>query len=176
MRQKKDSWYQATEKLLYACKSFPIRIMSLKQQIYMIRQQLEPSMIARYELREGTTNSVSSPVETAAINRIEGDAVVKIETKINNLENLKEIVETSIDIMLNPEQREMVDSRYFQKLTWQETCCELSIDKNTYYSRKDEIVKVLAWCFGYLPDEEVEEVLGMLIDQMPIKAKGVEMC
>ena len=54
---------------------------------------------------------------------------------------------------------------YYQKLTWQETCCELAIDKNTYYARKDEIIKVLAWCFGYLPDKEVEEVLGMFMDQ-----------
>lgn len=164
MKQRKNKWYGATEKLLYTYKSFPIRIMALHQQIELVRQQLEPSMIASYELREGTNYSVSSPVETAVINRIEGETVVKIEAKIQNLIKLKEIVETSIDIMLNVDQKTTVDLIYFKKKTWQETCYELTIDKNTYYTRKDEIVKILAWCFGYLPDEEVKEVLGMFID------------
>ncbi len=165
MRQKKNEWYRATEKLLFTYKSFPIRIMALLQQIEMVRQQLEPSMIASYVLREGTNYSVSSPVETAALNRIEGDPILKIERKIKNLECLKEIVEVSVDTMLDQEQKLTVEMIYFQKKTWQDTCYDLMIDKNTYYARKDEIVKVLAWCFGYLPDEEVEQVLGMFMDQ-----------
>ena len=108
MRQKKNTWYKATEKLLYIYKSFPIRIMSLQQQIIMIRHQLEPSIITRYELREGTSNTVSSPVETAALNRIEGDTILKIERKIKNLECLKEIVEVSVDTMLDPEQSRLL--------------------------------------------------------------------
>jgi hypothetical protein len=139
--------------------------MSIKQQIEMVRQQLEPSMIASYELREGTSYSVSNPVEKAALNRIEGDAILKLECKIKNLEVLKEIVETSIDIMLDPEQKRVVEKIYFEKCTWQDITIDMCIDKNTYYARKDEIVRVLSWCFGYLPDEEVETVLGMFMDQ-----------
>lgn len=164
MSRRKNEWYRATEKLLYTYKSFPIRTLSLRNQLEVVRKQYEPSIIASYELREGTNYSVSSPVETSVLNRLEGDAVLKIEAKIKNLENLKEIVETSIDIMLDPEQRKIIELIYFQKKTWQETCYELLIDKNTYYAQKDEIIKVLAWCFGYLPDEEVEEVLGMFME------------
>lgn len=165
MKNKKNQWYQATEKMLYTYKSFPIRIMALMQQIEIVRQQLEPSMIACYELREGKNYSVSSPVEKAAIDRIEGDAVQKLDLKIKNLRNLKEIVEISIDTMFDDEQRQLVDMIYYQNMTWQQICMELSIDKNTFYNRKNDIVKVLAWCFGYLPDDEAEQVLGLFIDQ-----------
>lgn len=165
MSKKKNKWYQATEKLLFTYKSFPIRIMALMQQIEVVRQQLEPSLIANYELREGKTYNVSSPVEIAVINRLEGDAIQKLELKIKNLEALKRIVEISIDTMLDLEQRQLVKLIYTENMTWQEICIKLSIDKNTFYQQKNEIVKVLAWCFGYLPDSEVEEVLGMFMDQ-----------
>ncbi len=177
MAKKKNDWYRATEKLLYTYKSFPIRVMALMQQVEYLRQELEPRITPVYELREGTNYSVSSPVETAALARIEGDAILKLDRKIKNLEALKEIVEVSTDTMLSQEQKQTVDMIYFQKLSWQDTCSRLCIDKNTYYSRKDEIVKVLSWCFGYLPDEEVENVLGMFMD--PIlwqKEKGGNTC
>lgn len=163
MRQKKNEWYRATEKMLYTYPSFEIRIMSLNQQAENLRQQMEPSIIFNYELREGRSNTVNSPVEKAVINRIESEPIIKVRQKIDQLKALKEIVQTSIDLMLNPEQTQIVQMIYFKKMTWQETCCDLCIDKNTYYARKDETVKILAWCFGYLPDEEVEEVLGVLV-------------
>lgn len=165
MKNKKNPWYQATEKMLYTYKSFPIRIMALMQQIEIVRQQLEPSMIASYELHEGKNYSVSSPVEKAAIDRIEGDAIQKLNLMIKNLETIKEIVEISINTMLDNEQRQLVEMIYCQNMTWQQICMQLSIDKNTFYNRKNDIVKVLAWCFGYLPDAEVEQVLGLFMDQ-----------
>lgn len=163
--RKKKTWYRATEKLLYTYKSFPIRIMSLMQQIEMIRQQYEPSMIASYDLREGKSYSISSPVETAVINALEGDTINKLQLKIKNLLALQEIVEISVDTMLDEPQKTLINKIYWKKCSWQEITMDLLLDKNTYYAQKDEIVKVLAWCFGYLPDEEVEEVLGIFIDQ-----------
>jgi len=163
--KKGNSWYKATERLLYTYKSFPIRIMAIMQRIEMVRQQLEPSMVASYELREGKTYSVSSPVETAVINRIEGDTVRKLELKIKNLEALKEIVEVSIDTMLDQEQRQMIEMIYVKKMSWLQICEKQSFDKNTYYDQKNSIVKTLAWCFNYLSDEEAEEVLGLFMDQ-----------
>lgn len=162
---KKNKWYKATEKMLYTYRSFDIRIKSLGQQIEMIREQMEPSMIGSYERHEGITYTVSSPVETAAINRIEGDAIQKLERKIKNLSALKEIVEVSIKTMLDQEQEQLVALIYTRGMSWQQICMKQSIDKNTFYTKKNEIVKVLAWCFGYLPDEEAEEVLGLFIDQ-----------
>lgn len=165
MRNKKNPWYQATEKMLYTYKSFPIRIMAFTQQIETVREQLQPSMTVNYELHEGKNYAVSSPVEKAAIERIEGDAVQELEHKIKNLKNLKEIVEVSINTMLDDEQRQLVDMIYWQNKTWLQICMELSIDKNTFYNKKNDIVKVLAWCFGYLPDDEAEPVLGIFTDQ-----------
>lgn len=162
---KRNKWYKATEKMLYTYKSFPIRIKSLRQQLNMIREQMEPSMIGSYGRNEGISYTVSSPVETAVINRIEGDIILKLERKIKNLETLEEIVEVSIKTMLDSDQEQLVDLIYNRNMTWQQICIKLSIDKNTFYAKKKEIVKVLAWCFGYLPDEEAEEVLGLFMDQ-----------
>ena len=160
-----NKWYKATERLLYTYKSFPIRIKALTQQLEIIRQELEPTMIAGYELREGKQYSVSSPVERAAIERIEGDAIQKIEQKIKNLETMQEIVEDSIGTMLDHDQRQLVEMIYWQQKTWQVICMELMIEKNCYYNQKNDIVKVLAWCFGYLPDDEAEKALGIFMDQ-----------
>ena len=162
--KKMNQWYQATEKMLYTFKSFPIRVMALMQQIEVVREQLLPGMVPFNELREGTNYSISSPVENAVINSIESNKIQEIERKINNLETLKEIVEISID-MLDHEQQQLVDMIYCRNMTWQQICMDLAIDKNTFYARKNDIIKVLAWCFGYLPEEEAEKVLGIFIDQ-----------
>ena len=163
--KKGNKWYKATERLLYTYKSFPLRIKSLLRQIENFRQELEPTMIAGYEPREGKSYSVSSPVERAVLERIEGDAILKIEQKIRNLETMQEIVEDSIGTMLDHDQQQLVEMIYWQQKTWQMICMELAIEKNTYYTRKNDIVKVLAWCFGYLPDDEAEQALGIFMDQ-----------
>jgi hypothetical protein len=172
-KKKGNTWYKATERMLYTYKSFPIRVMALMQQIEMVRQQLEPSIIASYEPHQGKSYSVSSPVETAAINRIEGDTIRKLELKIKNLETLKGIVEVSIDTVLDQEQRQLVKLIYEQKMPWQAIIQDLHIDKNTYYQKKNDIVKLLAWCFGYLPDDEAEDVLGLFMDQALWQEKKV---
>ena len=165
MSRKKDKWYRQTESLLYNYKSFRIRIMALMQQITTFQEQFMPSMVSTYELREGTNYAVSSPVETAVINRIEGEAIRKLKRKVKNLETMQEIVEISVDTMLDNEQKRLVDFVYNQQQPWQICCQELHIEKNTYYQKKNEVVKVLAWCFGYLPDDEAEEVLGLFVDR-----------
>lgn len=163
--RKVNSWYRATERLLYTYKSFPIRIKSLTQQMENIRQEYEPSLTASYEWRPGKNHSKSSPVERAVLNRLEGDSLQKIEQKIRNLENMQEIVESSIDTMLDPEQKQLVEMIYWQQKSWQAICMDLSIEKNSYYCRKNDIVRVLAWCFGYMPDDEAERSLGLFMDQ-----------
>lgn len=165
MSKRKANWYQETEALLYNYKSFKIRIMALMQQMDVVREQLMPSMVPVYELREGTNYSMSSPVENAVINRLEGDTIQKLERKIKNMETLKEIVEISIDTMLDDDQKGLVELIYFQRLSWQQICSNRVIDKNTYYERKNEIVKIMAWCFGYMPDEEAQGMLGLFVDR-----------
>lgn len=112
---RKSNWYRQTEALLYNHKSLKIRIMALVQRIDMVKEQLIPSMIPAYELRESANYSVSSPVEKAAIERLEGNTIQKLERKIKNLETMKKIVEISIDTMLDPEQKQLVNLIYNQK-------------------------------------------------------------
>ncbi|MEA4924928.1 MAG: hypothetical protein VB084_06390 [Syntrophomonadaceae bacterium] len=166
MSKKKDLWYRQTEVLLYKYRSFPIRIMALMQQKELLQEQMLPRTISTYEIREGSSGyNTSSPVENAVINRLEGDAIQKIDREIKELSSLRELIEISIDTMLTDEQKSLIQSIYYQQNSWQKTCDIMSIDKNTYYEKKNEIIKVLSWCFGYLPDLEVQEVLGLFMNQ-----------
>lgn len=165
IKAKKNHWFRATEKMLYTYRSFAIRIRSLTQRIEVIRQEMEPAIIGNYDLNEGKSYSVSSPVETAVINRIDGDIIRKLELKISNLVALQDIVECSINTMLTAEEKEMVNMIYFRQLPWQQVCMELHCDKNSYYAKKSDIIKILAWCFGYMPDDVAEEVWGLFADQ-----------
>ncbi len=165
MGKKKEIWYQQTEALLYRYKSFPIRIMALKQQKEMLQEQMMPRTTCVYEPREGSYYTLSSPVENAVINRLEGDVIQEIDRKIKALESFREIIEMSMNTMLSEEQKCLIKTIYFQRNTWQQTCCILSIDKNTYYEKKNELVRLLSWCFGYLSEAEAQNVLGLIIDQ-----------
>jgi len=130
--------------------------MALMQQVDTVKEQLIPRIGPVYELREGTNYSISSPVEKAVIERIEGDTIQKLERKIKNLETLKEIVEISVDIMLSDFERKIVDIAYNKEEPWQNACKILNIEKSAYYEHRKRIVRKLAWCFGYLPDDEFD--------------------
>lgn len=159
-------WYQQTEGLLYKYKSIPIRIMALLKQKEMLQEQMLPRTISTYEIREGSQSyRASSPIENSVINRLEGGAIQKIDREIKELDSLRELIEISIDTMLNDEQRGLIQSIYFQQNSWQRTCTIMSIDKNTYYDKKNEIIKVLSWCLGYLPDIEAKGALGLGMGQ-----------
>lgn len=159
---KKNPWYQHTESLLYKRKSFPLRIISLREDIEMIRELPGPSIVPNYELREGKSYSVSSPVEKAAIVRC--DAILKKEREIESLEKLIKKIDDAIETILNDEQKSLVKMKYYQNKTWQEICLSLSIDKNTFYDQKNNIILNLAWCIGKLPKDEAEKELGLFLE------------
>jgi len=124
-------------------------------------------IVSAYGLKEGRNYSVSSPVEVD-INRLiirQNELETKYQRKIENLQRWKEIVETSLEVMLDPDQRQLVEMTYFKRLPWQQICQQRVIDKNTYFNERRNIIKVLAWCFGYLDDEEAREVLGLFAEE-----------
>lgn len=177
MSRKREKWYQKTESLLYNFPSFEIRIRSYMAIIEDTKNMLSadrfnfadtPSgMVSAYGLKEGRNYSVSSPVEVD-INRLiirQNELETKYQRKIENLQRWKEIVETSLEVMLDPDQRQLVDMTYFKRLPWQTICQDRLIDKNTYFNERRNIIKVLAWCFGYLDDEEAREVLGLFAEE-----------
>lgn len=67
----------------------------------------------------------------------------------------------------------MVNMIYFRQLPWQQVCMELHCDKNSYYSKKADIIEILAWCFGYMPDDEAEKCMGLFVDQALWKRTNV---
>ena len=177
MSRKREKWYQKTESLLYNFPSFEIRIRSYMAIIEDTKNMLSadrfnfadtPSgIVSAYGLKEGRNYSVSSPVEVD-INRLiirQNELETKYQRKIENLQRWKEIVETSLEVMLDPDQRQLVEMTYFKRLPWQQICQQRVIDKNTYFNERRNIIKVLAWCFGYLDDEEAREVLGLFAEE-----------
>lgn len=110
------------------------------------------------------------------INRLiirQNELETKYQRKIENLQRWKEIVETSLEVMLDPDQRQLVEMTYFKRLPWQTICQDRLIDKNTYFNERRNIIKVLAWCFGYLDDDEAREVLGIFAEEELWKRKAV---
>lgn len=184
MSRKREKWYQKTESMLYNYPSFEIRIRSYMAIIEDAKNMLSadrfnfadtPSgMVSAYGLKEGSSYSVSSPVEKD-VNHLmmrQTELETKYRRKIENLQRWKEIVETSIDIMLDPDQQQLVNLAYFKRLPWQQICQQLVLDKNTYFNERRNIVKVLAWCFGYLDDDEAREVLGLFAEEELWKRKA----
>lgn len=184
MSRKREKWYQKTESLLYNFPSFEIRIRSYMAIIEDAKNMLSadrfnfdtPSgIVSAYGLKEGRNYSVSSPVEVD-INRLiirQNELETKYQRKIENLQRWKEIVETSLEVMLDPDQRQLVEMTYFKRLPWQTICQDRLIDKNTYFNERRNIIKVLAWCFGYLDDDEAREVLGIFAEEELWKRKAV---
>lgn len=185
MSRKREKWYQKTESMLYNYPSFEIRIKSHQAIIEgmnahnicsFLDKDTPSGLVASYEIREGHNYNISSPVEKDVNNLItqQVETESKYRRKIDNLKRWKEIVETSMDIMLEPEQRELVNLTYWKRLSWQQICQEKHLDKNTFFNQRRDIVKVLAWCFGYLDDDDAREVLGLFTEQELWRGKNKE--
>lgn len=180
MSRKREKWYQKTESMLYNYPSFEIRIRSHQAFIEEVKgsniglSDTTPSgTIGSYGSKDGTSYNVSSPVERDVNHYIvkQNELEAKYRRKIENLKRWKEIVETSIDIMLDPGQRELVNLTYWKRLSWQQVCDQMVLDKNTFFNQRRDIVKVLAWCFGYLDDDEAREILGLFAEEELWKRK-----
>jgi len=172
--RKREPWYQKTESMLYNYPSFEIRIKSHRAFIERVKsysiavfENTPSGFIASYELSEGANYNVSSPVEKDVNYWVDKqfELEAKYNQKIENLIRWMEIVENSIEKMLDPDQRELVSMTYWQRLPWQQICQEKLIDKNTFYAQRKDIVKVLAWCFGYLNDDDAQEILGLFAEE-----------
>jgi RinA family phage transcriptional activator len=116
--------------------------MVVGQQLDQVHSEIPYASSANFEISE-------------PINILDGVAVRDLEKEIRRMQVLEEIVKSSINDMLNEDQKILVDLIYFQKLSWWQICDKLVINKNTYYKRKNELIKILAKCFNYIPDEEV---------------------
>lgn len=182
MSIKREKWYQKTEGMLYNYPAFEIRIRSHQAFIESVREcnissiDATPSgMIRSYELQEGSNYNISSPVEKDVNHLIikQNELEAEYRHKIEKLKQWKEIVEASVNNMLDPEQKELINLTYWKRLPWQQVCQQMVLDKNTFYNQRRYIIKVLAWCFGYLEDDEAREVLGLFTEEELWKNKVV---
>ncbi|MGS0763716.1 hypothetical protein [Syntrophomonas curvata] len=120
------------------------------------------TLVSSYRLREGKYYGVYSSVENDAIRDLE--AVHKTQQMIQQLKTLMELVEHSLEIMMDAEEKAIINLTYNQKKSWQYICSDLGIqglEKDVYYRKRKQIIHKMAWCLGLLPDEEADEVLGI---------------
>lgn len=120
------------------------------------------TLVSSYRLREGKYYGVYSSVENDAIRDLE--AVHKTQQMIQQLKALMELVEHSLEIMMDAEEKAIINLTYNQKKSWQYICSDLGIqglEKDVYYRKRKQIIHKMAWCLGLLPDEEADEVLGI---------------
>jgi DNA-directed RNA polymerase specialized sigma subunit len=147
-----DKWYRATERLLYTYPGMEVRIEALTEQLNIVKDCISPRTVGRYERVEGKMYSVGNKVERAAIERIENQEVQRLQRKIRKLKATKEIVEKSLETVLTGEEKAMVKLIYWDQLTWEEICDIMGISRYPFYTRKNKLIRKLAWCFGYLDD------------------------
>jgi len=162
---RKKKWYQETEALLYNYKSFPIRMRALEEKIKTWQDHIIPSsqtLVSSYRLREGKYYGVYSSVENDAVRDLE--AMHKTQQMIRQLQNLIKIVDHSLEIMMDEEEKAIIDLTYNKKKSWQYICSDIGIpglEKDVYYRRRKQIIHKMAWCLGLLPDDEADELLGI---------------
>ncbi len=162
---KKSKWYQEAEAILYNYKSFPIRVHALEERIKALQNNVMPSsrtLVSSYQLREGKNYGVYSPVENDAIKDL--DSIFKMEQKIKQLSTIIEIIDHSVEVMLDEEEKAIIDLTYNKQKSWQYICSDLGIqglEKDVYYRKRKQIIHKMAWCLGILPDDEGEKLLGI---------------
>ena len=163
MKKKRQQWYKHTEKLLYSFKGFPLQRMVLMQKLENQKLLLMPSVTSSYEPKYSTTRTVQNTLETAVLERIEWDAVQKLEVKIKNLEHNVDMIEAAMDVMLTSEQRNIVRLHYFEQHVWFHNANILGMSKSTYFRAINLIIIKLAWSFNILPDRESREFMMELL-------------
>jgi hypothetical protein len=147
-----DKWYRATEKLLYMYPGMEVRIEALNNQVDIVKNLISPRIVSRYEVIEGKSYRVGNAVEQATIERIESREIGRLQRKIRKTKSEKEVVERSLGILTEEEQL-LVKMIYWDQLPWSDICDISGVSRNTFYEKKNKMVKKLAWCYGYLDDK-----------------------
>lgn len=163
MKKKQQQWYRRTEKKLYDFKKMPYQRDSLLQQLEILKLQLMPSVTSSYEPRYSANHNVSNPVEKAVIERNEGKIVQQLEVRLKVIESDIVVIEAAMLNIFNKEQKEIVRLHYFEQRAWSYTADAMGMSRSTYFRERNQIVKDMAWLFGYLPKSESEDYMGVLL-------------
>ena len=59
-----------------------------------------------------------------------------------------EIVSEALN-RLEEDELNLVRAVYWEKKGWEDVCCDMGMDKNSYYKRRRGIIKKLSWLLGF---------------------------
>lgn len=143
------NWYQTTEKLLYRYPCMQARISALELELEEVNEKITPKIIATYKAMEGKSYQVSNPIEETAIKRME--VIKKIEKQLKKTRTMQKVIEQAV-ATLGDEEKELVRLFYWKNLNWEVVSEALGMSRYPFYTRKNQLVKKLAWCFGFVEE------------------------
>jgi len=146
------NWFRATEWYLFNFSQFPAMAAARRARVEDIREGYIPSLIPVYELREGQRgNTVSSPVEKAAIKIADDEEIKLLEKEIRFYDRWYPAVRQLVD-KRTPFVKKFIAIVYIEQtppaLAWE----KLGYEKSQFYREKQKIVRQLAIELGFLHD------------------------
>ena len=132
-------WYRATERALYLYWGADLRKKSLE---LMLEEMSDGRITANYELREWSFSGVGGGVDNIVL------AKIKLESELARIEKIIEIVSEALN-RLEEDELNLVRAVYWEKKGWEDVCCDMGMDKNSYYKRRRGIIKKLGWLLGF---------------------------
>lgn len=155
MSTNRNNWYRKTEKMLYI---YPLVETLIKDE----SRFNDNGLTSNYSFE--SCNCVSSPAKKKGYHQLE--LILEMTLRRWNIRTLrcwKEVVEISIDVMLSPEQYDLVQLIYWKRIPLEKICEEKAINKNTLSKQRRDIMNLLAWCFGFLKNEDaLKKIQGLI--------------
>lgn len=96
---------------------------------------------------------------------------VKLERfrkRIEYLKAWKEVVDLSMDIMLDDDERAVIENCYFRRLSVRAGCRLFGISLPVYYGIKRRALETLGWCFGMVDEDELDELMVEALEDVRI--------
>ena len=126
--------------------SYRTGIKSLEKQLDYIM----PNTTTRYERREGGFSfTVRSSTEDVALDRIEGKRALDIREQIARYQIIVDTIDAALKD-LKPQQRQFIELRYFQDLTFVEIATKMgySAESSVFTIRNHTFNRLLITCAG----------------------------
>lgn len=129
--------YKRTEFMLYNYKNFKVEIKNILLEIEDIENSYRGISAIEYEEKSAPTNKISNTVEQEII--LKESKIARLQDLILQKENNIKRVDNVLEVLSDYE-RNLIELRYFKKLTHFKIAEILDVDVSTVYRNKKEII------------------------------------
>jgi DNA-directed RNA polymerase specialized sigma24 family protein len=125
---------------LRSYKTYQIGIKNLQKSL----NDILPSITTNYTLREGTNGSfdITSNVETAVLDRLEGSKAIYLREQIRELETIIQSIDEAV-AALGEKEREFITYRYFEGFDVDKTSSMMGYSTDGLYRFRNRILDKL---------------------------------